>query len=105
MSWLYVLIFSESSKNQFELFNNMNWVDEEKEKIVSKSKLFGDQGKNKFQEWVFMLLEYYYNIKICINVFLRYTEKLKCRKQEYLKLVTNKQEEFINLKEYVLQYF
>lgn len=37
-----------------------------------------------------------------IIMFSRYTEQLKCRKQEYPKLISNKQEEEIYLKEYVL---
>lgn len=34
-------------------------------------------------------------------MFLRYTDKLKCRELEYTKLVSIKQEEQNNLKEYV----
>lgn len=37
-----------------------------------------------------------------VYIFLRYTEKLRSRKQEYPKLVSIKQEEQIHLKEYVL---
>lgn len=36
-----------------------------------------------------------------VYMFLRYTAKLINRKQEYPKLVSNKQEEQIHLKEYV----
>lgn len=38
-----------------------------------------------------------------ICAFLRYVDKLKCRKEEYQKLVSNKQEEQIHLKEYVFK--
>jgi len=36
-----------------------------------------------------------------LYIFLRYTEQLRNRKQEYPKLVSIKQEEQIHLKEYV----
>lgn len=41
----------------------------------------------------------YYNFKCFF--FFRYVEELKFRKQEYPKLVSNKEEEQINLIEYV----
>ncbi|CAI6361824.1 unnamed protein product [Macrosiphum euphorbiae] len=68
----------ENHEKQLELFKNMNWVNEEKENIVSNSMIFGGQGKQTLQE---------------------YTEKLRSRKQEYPKLVSIKQEEQIHLKE------
>jgi len=68
----------EITENHLELFHNMKWVDEEKENIISESFLFGNQGKKTLKEYV---------------------EKLKCRKQEYQKLVSNKQEEQVHLKE------
>lgn len=68
----------ENNEKQLELFKNMNWVNEEKENIISNSILFGGQGKQTLQE---------------------YTAKLICRKQEYQKLISSKQEEQIHLKE------
>nr|BAH71209.1 ACYPI002710 [Acyrthosiphon pisum] len=68
----------EENEKQLELFKNMDWVNEEKENIVSNSMIFGGQGKQTLQV---------------------YTEKLRSRKQEYPKLVSIKQEEQIHLKE------
>ncbi|XP_060875153.1 uncharacterized protein LOC132948620 [Metopolophium dirhodum] len=68
----------ENHEKQLELFKNMNWVNEEKENIVSNSMILGGRGKQTLQE---------------------YTEQLRSRKQEYPKLVSIKQEEQIHLKE------
>lgn len=43
----------------------------------------------------------HFKIILFINMFSRYTEQFKRNKQEYHKLVSNKQEEQIYLKEYV----
>ncbi|XP_050424774.1 uncharacterized protein LOC126835926 [Adelges cooleyi] len=68
----------ESNDDRLELFRNMLWVDKEKENIISKSKLLGGSSKKDIKE---------------------YTEKFKCKKKEFPKLISNKQEERFNLKE------
>jgi hypothetical protein len=37
--------FSEPAEMQLALFQNMKWVNAEKENIISNSVLFGDRGK------------------------------------------------------------
>ncbi|XP_015369750.1 PREDICTED: uncharacterized protein LOC107165850 [Diuraphis noxia] len=68
----------ENHEKQLELFKNMNWVNDEKENIISNSIMFGGLGKQALQE---------------------YTQKLISRKHEYPKLVSSKQEEQIHLKD------
>ncbi|XP_029344957.1 uncharacterized protein LOC100161492 [Acyrthosiphon pisum] len=79
----------EENEKQLELFKNMDWVNEEKENIVSNSMIFGGQGKQTLQVYT----------KTDVFSIKKYTEKLRSRKQEYPKLVSIKQEEQIHLKE------
>ncbi|XP_050526611.1 uncharacterized protein LOC126897226 [Daktulosphaira vitifoliae] len=71
-------LVEELNEDQLELFRNVSWVEEEKENIISNSKLFGGSYRETISE---------------------FTDNFKLKKNELPKLIASKHEERICLKE------